>query len=82
MEQGVPAGPARGGSGGTWYLGLGWPVLKGPGRVQVYVLSFGIAPLHRNQTSLQQKYQSAYSVLVMVAIFATQPLLGHPIVAN
>ena len=57
-------------------------MLKGPGRVQVYVLSFGIAPLHRNQTCLQQKYQSAYSVLVMVAIFATQPLLGHPIVAN
>ena len=35
-----------GGSGGTWYPGpgLGVPVLKGPGRVQVSALSFGIAP--------------------------------------
>ena len=59
------------GSGGTSYLGpgLGGPGLKGPGRVQVTALSFGIAPKHRNQTCLQQKYQSVYSVLVIGRYF-------------
>ena len=61
MDDQLP-GPARGGSGGTSYQG---PGLEGPGRVQVSALSFGIAPYHRNQTCLQQKYQSAYSVLVI-----------------
>ena len=59
-------GLREGGSGGTSYLGpgLGGPRLKGPGRGQVSALSFGIAPLHCNQTCLQQKYQSAYSAEV------------------
>ena len=42
----LQAGPGRGGSGGTLYPGpgLGGPGLKGPGRVRVFTLSFGIAP--------------------------------------
>ena len=64
-------GLREGSSGGTSYpnLGLGGPGLKGPGRVQVSALSFGIAPEHRNQTCLQQKYQSAYSVPVIGCYF-------------
>ena len=41
------------------------PGLNEPVKVQISSLSFGIAPQHRNQTCLQQKYQSAYSVLVI-----------------
>ena len=61
-------GLREGGSGGTLYPapGLGRPGLKGPGRDQVSALSCGIAPLHRNQTCLQQKYQSAYSVQLVI----------------
>ena len=44
-----------------------WP--RGPERVQISVLSFGIAPSHRNQTCLQQKYRSAYSVGVIGRYF-------------
>ena len=40
-----------------------------PERVQVSALSFGITPYHRNQTCLQQKYQSAYSVQVIGRFF-------------
>ena len=61
-EQGL----REGGSGGTLYPG---PGLGGPARVQVSVLSFGIAPQHRKQTCLQQKYQSAYSVLIIGRYF-------------
>ena len=50
------------GSGGTSYPG---PGLGGLGRVRVSALSFGFVPYHRNQTCLQQKSQSAYSVLVI-----------------
>ena len=62
--QGLPEGS----SGGTSYLGpgLGGPGIKRPGRVQVFALSFGF---HSNQTRLQQKYQSAYSVLVIGRYF-------------
>ena len=54
-------GLREGGSGGTSYPGpsLGGPGLKGPVRVRVSVLSFGITPKHPNQTCLQQKYQSS-----------------------
>ena len=37
-------GLREGGSGGTSYPGLGGAGLKGPGRVQISALSFGIAP--------------------------------------
>ena len=59
-------GPAIGGSGGTSYPG---PGLGGPRKVQVSALSFGIAPSHRNQTCLPQKYQSARSVLIIGCYF-------------
>ena len=65
----TPAGPARGGFRGYIVPGPRGPGLKGPGRVQVFALSFGIAPYHRNQTCLQQKYQSAYSVPVIGRYF-------------
>ena len=44
----------KGGSGGTSYLGpgLGGPGLKGHGRVQVFVLSFGIAPYSNTTINL------------------------------
>ena len=58
------AGPARGG-----FRSYPAPGLGGPGRVQVSSLSFGIAPQHRNQTCLQPKYQSAYSLLVIGRYF-------------
>ena len=45
------------------------PELKGPGRVQVSALCFGIAPQHRDQTCLHQKCQSAYLVLVIGRYF-------------
>ena len=57
-------GPARGG-----FRSYSEPGLGGPGRVQVSALSFGIAPQHHNQTCLHQKYQSAYSVLVIGRYF-------------
>ena len=64
-------GPARGEFRGYIVPGLEpkGAGLKGPGRVQVFALSFGIAPQHRNQTCLQKKYQSAYSVLVIGRYF-------------
>ena len=62
-------GLREGGWGGTSYPGLGVPGLKGPGRVQVSVLSISVAPQHRNQPCLQQKYHSAYSVLVIGRYF-------------
>ena len=60
--------------GGSWDTshpgpGLGGPGLKGPGRVQVSASSLGVASWHRNQTCLQQKYQSAYSVQVIGCYF-------------
>ena len=60
-------GLREGSSGGTLYPGpvLGGHGFKRLGRVQVSALNFGITPQHRNQTCLQQKYQSAYSVLVI-----------------
>ena len=65
------AGPVKGGFRGYIVPGLSprGPGLKGPGRVQVSALSIGIAPQHRNQTCLQQKYQSAYSILVIGRFF-------------
>ena len=59
-------GQREGISGGTSYLG---PDLGEPGRAQVSALIFRIPPKHRNQTCLQQKHQSAYSVLVIGRYF-------------
>ena len=77
----VQPGPARGGFRG--YIVPG-PGPRGPERVQVSALNFGIAPKYRNQTCLQQKYQSAYSVLVISRYFCYTAFtpLGHPIVAD
>ena len=70
-DNNVQAGPARGRFRGYIVPGplLRGARLKGPGRVQVSALSFGITPEHRNQTCPQQKYQSAYILLVIGRYF-------------
>ena len=61
-------GPARGGFRGY--------IVPGPERAQVSTLIFRIPPKHRNQTCLQQKYQSAYSVLVIGRYFCYTAFRG------
>ena len=67
----LQAGTARGRFKGYIVLGPGprGPGLKGPERIQVSALSFGIAPQHRNRTCLLQKYQPAYLVQVIGRYF-------------